>query len=78
MFASYHTCMSVVHFFLFIHVFMHIGSPEGVTLLELETVGEEVPPVVQEGQKGKDRSRSCQSVRSTLSLAFSMASPRAY
>ena len=35
--------MSVVHFFLFIHVFMHIGSPEGVALLELELVGEENP-----------------------------------
>ena len=26
---------------IFIHIFMHIGSPEGITLLEFEAVGEE-------------------------------------
>jgi hypothetical protein len=45
--------MSLMHFFLFIHVFMHIGLLEGVTLLELETVGEEVPPEVQDGPEGE-------------------------
>ena len=26
---------------VFIYIFMHIGSPEGITLLEFEAVGEE-------------------------------------
>jgi hypothetical protein len=34
----------------FIHVCIHTGSPEGVTLLEFEAKEEEVPPEVPEGE----------------------------
>jgi hypothetical protein len=30
-------------FSIFIHVCTHIGSPEGVTLLEFEAIEEEIP-----------------------------------
>ena len=36
----------------FIHIFMHIGSPKGITLLEFETVGEEdQQPIALEGEE---------------------------
>jgi hypothetical protein len=68
--------MSLVHFFLFIHVFMHIGSPEGVTLLELETVEEEVPPEVHEGPEGEGRVQELPGCPEHVPASFLKDKPR--
>ena len=39
--------ISYAFLFIYICVSIHIGSPEGVTLLELEAIGEENQPEVQ-------------------------------
>ena len=41
-----HALHPIIHvipyaFSIFIYIFMHIGSPEGITLLEFEAMGEE-------------------------------------
>jgi len=53
MLASYHTYMSpTLCIPIIYHVHVHT-SPEGVTLLEIETMGEEIPPEVNQEVLGE-------------------------
>jgi hypothetical protein len=54
MFASFHPCHLLCIPFIYTYLHAYIGSPERVTMLEFELMGEENPPENQQEAPGGD------------------------